>query len=340
MKVLRIRLWAAAAVLAACLAAAVGCWVHRSYKEVEAFADRIYVPLSTDSGRQASVRNRAWHHPAETTGKAGNGADAGVAESDSPLAHVADLEQGAPFVLLFIGVDRRPGDRGRADALLVAALNPAKRSVLLVSIPRDTRTDLVGLEKPRKDKINHSFAFGGTESTVATAEQFLGIPISRYVQADMDGFCAMVDLVGGVRVDNDRAFEYEGFFFREGPIELDGEAALAYVRMRLDDPRGDLGRADRQKAVLGSLVKSALRPDRFRLWPELLEELSDHMKTDLSFRDWKALARHYRKAAETVETLQISGSGLMLEGIYYFDVPEEERKRIQRALSDHLAEAP
>jgi len=355
-------------VLASLAASALLYGAVRSYTEIRAFANRIHEPL-TDDAPPAEIRSYGGPGETETAndGTAGMrlananmpfsatfaagtayygtvgssiaGQREAVAETDGrPHApeRIGKLD-GSPFVILFIGVDRRSGDRGRADALLAVALNPGKASSLVVSIPRDTRTELIGLDRFVTDKINHAYAFGGVRSTVATAEQFLGVPVSRYIQADMEGFRAMVDIVGGVRVDNARAFAYEGFFFPEGTLELDGEAALAYVRMRKNDPRGDLGRADRQKAVLTSIAKSVIRPDMIDKWPELLEELSRHMKTDLTFDDWKALVKHYRKAAGTVETEQIEGSGLMLNGIYYFSVSETERNRITERLAEHLA---
>lgn len=341
---MRKRLWTAAALLAMSLLAASVFGVYRATQQVRHFADRIHVPLATGSGDdQASRRWPAANGLAES-GALGSLLTGLSDRSESAhevagLERVSELDAGVPFVMLLIGVDRRPGDRGRSDALLAVSINPDARSTLIVSIPRDTRTTLAGLQQPRTDKINHAYAYGGVESTVATVEQFLGVPVSRYVQADMDGFRDMVDLLDGVQVDNGSAFVYEGFTFREGTLHLNGEEALAYVRMRKDDPRGDLGRNDRQKAVLGSLARAALRPDRVRLWPEMLEALSDHMRTDLTLADWKALLFHYRHALEQVETEQIAGTGRMLEGIYYYIVSEQEQNRIFRRLAEHQQEA-
>lgn len=342
--------WVAAALLALALLAASGFGIYSATRHIRDFAERIHVPSTTGSKNDpAALRVPALGGKAGTINSGPvaaaqtglpdlfGGDEAGVSPAIE-LERVAELDSGTPFVMLLIGVDRRPGDRGRADALLAAAINPDARSTLIVSIPRDTRTTLAGLPQPRTDKINHAYAYGGAESTVATAEQFLGVPVSRYIQADMDGFRHMVDLLGGVQVDNGSAFDYEGFSFGKGPLHMSGEEALAYVRMRKDDPRGDLGRGDRQKAVLGSLARAALRPEKIGKWPELLESLADHMKTDMTFADWKALLFNYRKAAEQVETEQIAGSGRTMEGIYYFIVSDQEQARISRKLAEHQRE--
>ncbi|MBD4898888.1 transcription antiterminator LytR, partial [Xanthomonas citri pv. citri] len=69
-----------------------------------------------------------------------------------------------PFSVLIMGVDERDGDKGRADTLIYMTVNPKTNTTDMVSIPRDTYTKIIG--KGTMDKINHSYAFGGTQMTV------------------------------------------------------------------------------------------------------------------------------------------------------------------------------
>lgn len=64
----------------------------------------------------------------------------------------------------------------------------------MLSIPRDTRTEIVG--KGKDDKINHAYAFGGVPMLIATVENFLDIPIDYYLQINMESFRDIVDAVG------------------------------------------------------------------------------------------------------------------------------------------------
>lgn len=73
--------------------------------------------------------------------------------------------------ILLLGVDKRGNDKGRSDSLMVITLNPKVHSMKILSIPRDTYTEIVGKEK--KDKINHAYAFGGIDMSVATVSGFL-----------------------------------------------------------------------------------------------------------------------------------------------------------------------
>ena len=71
----------------------------------------------------------------------------------------------------------------------------------------------------------------------------------------MEGFKDVVDAVGGVEVNNDLAFSYEGSQFMKGDIHLNGTEALRYSRMRYEDPRGDFGRQMRQRQVIQAVIK-------------------------------------------------------------------------------------
>ncbi len=117
-------------------------------------------------------------------------------------------------------VDEREGDIGRSDTLIILTVNPNKESIQMVSIPRDTRTEIIG--KGFEDKINHAYAFGGPEMTMDTVEHFLDIPIDYFVQLNLESFTEIVDSVGGVTVTNSLPFSSDGYYFDKGTITLDG----------------------------------------------------------------------------------------------------------------------
>lgn len=244
------------------------------------------------------------------------------------------LGKGEPISFLLIGVDERKNDRGRADSLIVMTVNPKKQSIEMVSIPRDTRTLIVG--KGKEDKINHSYAFGGVEMTLATVEQFLDIPIDYYIKVNMEGFKDIVDAVGGVTVNNAFAFEYEGESFPKGEITLNGEKALKYARMRYDDPRGDFGRQDRQKQVIEAIIKKGASFSSLTNYGDILEAIGKNIKTNLTFDDMKQIQANYKEARRHIEQLHMQGKGQKINGIYYLIVPEEERIAISQRLKEHL----
>lgn len=244
------------------------------------------------------------------------------------------LKKQTPISILLIGVDERKGDRGRADSLIVLTVNPNKKSVEMVSIPRDTRTEIVG--KGKEDKINHSYAFGGVEMTMATVEKFLDIPIDYYIKVNMESFKDIVNAVGGVTVNNSFAFTYEGVTFPKGEITLDGEKALKYSRMRHDDPRGDFGRQDRQKQIIEAVINKGASFSSLANYDELLAAIGKNIKTNLTFEQMKDIQAQYKDARQHIEQLHINGNGTKINGIYYLIVPEQERVAVSTKLKNHL----
>ncbi|KAA8783371.1 hypothetical protein EC604_05855 [Paenibacillus amylolyticus] len=257
-----------------------------------------------------------------------------VSITDARGGQQVELNRKEPFNALILGVDERQNDRGRSDTMIVLSVNPGKKKVLMFNIPRDTRTEIVG--RNTEDKINHAYAFGGVDMSLATVEQFLGIPIHYYMKVDMEGFSKIIDLVGGVDVNNPFAFDYEGQRYEQGNIHLDGVAALGFSRMRYDDPKGDLGRNDRQREVLKQMLKNTMQFSSVLHLQNMLDELGTHVRTDLTFDEMKELLLDYRSDLEEIDTVEIKGKGEKINGIYYYIVGEKEKERIHGIIKQHL----
>lgn len=250
---------------------------------------------------------------------------------------VNEIAEKKPFSVLLLGLDTGDfgrNDVGRSDTVMVATINPQKKETLLVSIPRDTYTEIIG--RRTMDKINHAYAFGGVGMAMDTAEALLQIPIDYYVSINMEGMEDLVDALGGVEVDNQLAFSYEGHDFPLGKQHLDGLQALQYSRMRYDDPNGDYGRQTRQRMVLQAIVKKALNIGTLTKYKAILDTLSQNMKTNLSWEELKEIEGNYRPAFGHVEQDVLQGEGVMIDGISYQQVSEDELQRVRTLLSENL----
>lgn len=247
---------------------------------------------------------------------------------------VINLAAGDPISILLLGVDQREGDRGRPDSLILLTANPGDQSTKMVSIPRDTYTEIIG--QGTKDKINHSYTYGGVDMSIKTIENFLDIPIDYYVEVNMDGFQDLVDAVGGVTVDNTLDFFYNGTDFPVGKLELNGDEALKYSRMRALDPQGDIGRQERQRKIIQGFIKEAVQIETLTNYGSILEVISKNVKTNLSFGELKDIQANYSKTRHNLEQIQINGSGKEEKGVYYYIVSEEERTKLSKTLKKHL----
>ncbi|SFQ53006.1 transcriptional attenuator, LytR family [Psychrobacillus psychrotolerans] len=246
-----------------------------------------------------------------------------------------ELVEKEPISILLLGVDERDGDIGRSDTIIVITTNPSLASVKVLSIPRDTYTEIIGLDK--KDKLNHAYAFGGIDMALHSVENLLDIPIDYVVQVNMDSFLKIVDSVGGVTVENPSAFTENGYQFAAGPIHLDGDSALSYVRMRKNDPLGDFGRQERQKQVLLGILKEGASFNSLLNYKELLASLSDNIRTNMTFGQMMDIQKGYKTSLTNVESITLTnGSGQRMDGIWYYVPNDEEMSDVTWTLKEHL----
>lgn len=248
-----------------------------------------------------------------------------------------DLNKQEAFTVLLLGIDTGDlgrTDQGRSDALMVATVNPTDGQTTIVSIPRDTYVEIVG--RGTEDKINHAYAFGGAAMSMDTVQKYLDIPVDHYVAMNMAGIKELVDAVGGVDVNNDLKFENQGYSFDIGKIHLDGDQALAYTRMRYDDPSGDYGRQGRQRNVVAAVAKKALSLEGVTQYQSVLTAVEGNMKTDMDFGTMQKIALDYRDAFGKIEQVQMQGDGFMQDGISYQRVSEDELARVQQILKEQL----
>jgi LCP family protein required for cell wall assembly len=193
----------------------------------------------------------------------------------------------APFFLLLVGNDSRPGVGGaRGDALHVLGVNPRRRQASMLDIPRDTCW--------QGEKIN----VGNTQGPRVQANDvggLLGVNISYVVDVDFAGFTGIVDGVGGVTVNVPTAMHdpYSGAYFAPGPHHMNGRDALAFSRDRHDFPQSDIIRTSNQ----GLLILDAMRQLRVRMQSadgefQLLALLGRHAQLDgIGVKDLYRLGR-------------------------------------------------
>lgn len=246
-----------------------------------------------------------------------------------------ELVEKEPISVLLLGVDEREADVGRSDTIIVLTVNPSLASIKVLSIPRDTYTEIIGLDK--MDKLNHAYAFGGIDMALHSVESLLDIPIDYVVQVNMESFLEIVDSVGGVTVENTSAFEENGYLFEKGPIHLDGDKALNYVRMRMNDPLGDFGRQARQKQVLLAVLKEGASFSSLVHYKNLLATLAENIRTNMTFDQMMDIQKGYKEALTNVESISLdSGSGKRMNNIWYYVPEEEELNEVTMILKKHL----
>ena len=263
---------------------------------------------------------------------------------NTPLIEAADNEgidqktvtKKEPFSVLLLGVDERKDDSGRSDTMIVVTVNPAKQTMKMLSIPRDTRTEIIGHDSV--DKINHAYAFGGVPMAVDTVEHFLDIPIDYYVFINMEGFLQIIDTIGGVTIENDMDLTYNSYHFPKGDVTLTGDEALIFSRIRYEDPRGDFGRQIRQRQIIEAVMKKASSTSSILLKAtDMLEVVGDNVRMNFTMKDLIQLQSIYKKMNRNIDQLSFEeGDGKKIDHIWYYIPNDAELQKIQSELKEHL----
>lgn len=212
--------------------------------------------------------------------------------------------------ILILGIDRREGDTGRSDTMMLLTIDQAAKRATLLSLPRDTRVEIQGFGY---DKLNAAYAYGGKALAKETVEQLIDAPIRRTMLIDVHAFGRIIDALGGVDLEVEKRMYYEDPWDDDGGLvidiypgmqHLDGKTAIGYVRYR--DEEGDIGRIMRQQRFIKALLQAVATPATLARLPDIFGTISSIIETDLSTAEMLELfsligdVRERGLAAETV----------------------------------------
>ena len=243
--------------------------------------------------------------------------------------------------ILALGVDRR-SNRGLVggvltDTIMIASLDAKKKDVAIVSLPRDLWVKMDDCQSQPQGKINSAYACGGVDLAQKMVEEVLGIPIHYFVIVDFESFEEAIDILGGIEVEVEKAFDdytypifgkeldecggdpeyncrYEHLHFDAGLQYMDGETALAFARSRhAEGSEGsDFARIKRQQKIALAAKDKALslqtltNPGKLQ---ELYDLFSDSLETDIGFKEVERafqLSRNFDNAQ--IKSYLISGA--------------------------------
>ncbi len=271
---------------------------------------------------------------------------AGIVDiNNTPLGIVSSvLGGGLNLNVAVFGVD---GGQTRTDVIFVVNFNSKEKKISLVSIPRDTRVDIcdeariilddTGNWYPDYCKINEVHAYAGkekgTQCAVLQLEDMLGIDIDHYVKINIEGFRAVVDMIGGVEVEVPQDMYYVDPYqdlyinLKAGYQTLDGEQAEQLVRFR-SYPQGDVQRVEVQQLFLDAFINKVLNPKTMIMnITDYISAAYEYVDTDVTLKDALKYIG-YVKDIDTGNILMetIPGSGQYIGNVSYFVSDKAEVK--------------
>ncbi len=245
------------------------------------------VDLTEDEDEKENLPSDTEKDPAETPAPIdlGNDEEIEVAERVPAIKNY-----------LLLGVDSRKAESfaGLSDVMILVTIDTQNKAIKLTSYMRDILVQIEGWEDNR---LNVVCKIKGPEETVKTIENMSGIKIDGYGIVNFYTVAKIVDILGGVDVENlsaeeikdmnhtidnmNKFTEEKGEHVKEpGAAHLTGMQAVAYMRVR-HVGRGDYERTERQRTVMSTLF-SGLKKMNFVTMMKVVNDVTPLVKTNLS----------------------------------------------------------
>jgi LCP family protein required for cell wall assembly len=277
------------------------------------------------------------------------------------LAHGNGFLLSHSTTILLLGTDHsalaaRRGDR-HSDSILLVRADPHHHRIAYLSIPRDLQVPIPG---HGDNKINAAMQIGGPPLAIRTIEAFTGLKIEHVVIVDFGSFKDLIDKLGGVTVNNprpilsdrfdcpyatqERCQQWKGWRFPKGSIHLDGQQALTYSRVRvnqLDPGESDITRGERQQAVLQAIASKLASVGTFVKLPFIGGDLMRPLTTDLSAGQLMELGWvKFRSSSGSTLHCRLGGDAGNYGGASVITPSEQNGAVIQMVLGNTASQPP
>lgn len=200
---------------------------------------------------------------------------------------------------------------GLSDVMLLIKFDPETNKIVMLSVPRDTRTEIEG---HGMKKINAANVEGGPALTAKTVSNLLGgVGVDRYIRINVLGVSKLIEALGGVNIYVPKDMKYRDdsqhlyINLKAGQQHLNGEQALQLLRYRHDE-LGDIGRIQRQQMVLRALIEQSLNPTTITRLRDILNVVKENIDTNLSVEELIALVGFGSKTSRSnMQMLMLPG---------------------------------
>ena len=203
-----------------------------------------------------------------------------------------------PFIVYVSGLDTYDDDyfpdEARCDVNIIAAVDPVKKKILMVSTPRDYYVPLWG-EDYAMDKLTHAGVYG-VETSMETLEALYDIKFNYYVRTNVYSLIKIVDALGGITVHSDFDFYAPNglgdfHMFYEGENEVDGAGALCFIRERYSFANGDRQRGIHQEECIRAIIEKACSPAIIAHFKDILDVVESSIRTNIGQEEINALIK-------------------------------------------------
>ena len=170
----------------------------------------------------------------------------------------------------------------RSDVNIIMTVNRKTKQVLLTTTPRDAYVPIADGGNNQNDKLTHAGIYG-VDASIHTLENLYDIKLNYYVRLNFTSFLKLIDLLGGIDVENDQEFTslHGKFHFPVGKVHLNSEQALGFVRERYSLQGGDNDRGKNQEKVIAAIIKKLTSTKVLSNYNEIIGNLQDSVQTNM-----------------------------------------------------------
>ncbi|MDY3006312.1 LCP family protein [Anaerococcus porci] len=219
----------------------------------------------------------------------------------------------------------------RSDVNMIVSINPRKGKILITSIPRDTYLKIGDMGY---DKLTHAGLFG-VDTSIKSIENFFNIDIDYFGKVNFTSLKELVDILGGITVENPVEFTTSGgaYHFPQGEIYMDGDMALAFARERYHLEEGDFDRGRNHTRIMTGIIKKLLSPEMLLNFNTLAEIALKSVNTNMSYDKMIELVNKQIEKGQNwdIESQSLEGYGsmgeeslLMPNAQLYMMIPSED----------------
>ena len=202
----------------------------------------------------------------------------------------------------------------RSDVNIIMTVNRKTKKVLLTTTPRDSYVAIADGGGGQMDKLTHAGIYG-VDASVHTLENLYGIRIDYYVRLNFSSFLKLVDLLGGIDVENDQEFtsRHGNHHFPVGKVHMNSDQALGFVRERYSLQGGDNDRGKNQEKVIEAVIKKLTSTSALKNYNEIISGLQDSIQTNMELPVLMNLVNTQLESGGSyqVQSQAISGNGRM-----------------------------
>jgi LCP family protein required for cell wall assembly len=219
-----------------------------------------------------------------------------------------------PFVVYVSGSDTRNFKlaTSRSDVNILVVVNPTTKQVLLINTPRDYYVE-ISIGNGSRDKLTHCGIYG-VDCSMDTLGNLYDEKVDYYAQINFNGFTKLVDSVGGITIESDKAFYCSegGYYIAKGTNELNGTVALSYVRERKSFLDGDNTRGRNQMQAIQAIIeKISSGKTILTNYSDILDSMEGMFSTNLTSAQMSSLVKMQLSDMATwnVKSFAVTGEG-------------------------------